>query len=96
MIIESGLIVAAGICFMFAKMSWAQRMWLLSHPLMTDLIIFVLLNMLHWGSFSGVMVAATGALVCSGLLSMGRWMYGYRENGTYVPGKFYKPQLKGA
>lgn len=93
MIIESGFIVAAGLLLAFYKMSWSQRMWILSRPLMMDIIIFVLLNMLHWGSFSGVMVAATGALICSGLISVGRWAYGYKVSTTQIPGKFFTHSL---
>ena len=88
MIIESGLIVALGLLFMFFKCSWKTRMKMLSHPLAMDLGIFVLLNILHWGTFSGVMVAATGALVCSGMLSLGRWLFGHVEGRTYICGKF--------
>lgn len=86
MIIESGLIVAGGLLFTFTKFNWAQRMWMLSRPLFMDLVVFVLLNFLHWGTFSGLMVAATGALVCSGLLSFGRWYFGHVDKGVYYPG----------
>jgi hypothetical protein len=62
-------------------------MFFLSNPLACDIIIFALLNMLHWGSFSGVMVAATGSLICSGMLSLGRWVYGYKIGTVYHVGK---------
>ena len=87
MIIESGVIVALGLLFTFFKCSWKARMWMLSHPLTMDIIIFVLLNILHMGTFSGVMVAATGALICSGMISLGRYVYGH------VDGKIYKPGI---
>ena len=86
MIIESGLIVAAGLLLTFFKLSWKGRAWILSHPLLMDIVTFVLLNILHAGTFSGVMVAATGALVCSGLLSLGRKVFGYCEGQLYFPG----------
>lgn len=96
MIIESGLIVAAGIGFTFFKLSWRARMWMLSRPLFMDLTIFVLLNFLHWGTFSGVMVAATGALVCSGLITLGRKVFGYCEKQMYFPGWYdVSPHLIG-
>lgn len=93
MIIESGIIVASGLLLTFYKCNWYMRQWMLSHPLFMDLFIFILLNALHWGTFSGMMVAATGALVCSGLLSLGRWAYGYEENGYFVPGHFNAEKL---
>lgn len=86
MIIESGLIVAVGMLFTFLKLGWKKRMWCLSRPLFCDIVIFIGLNILHWGTFSGVMVAATGAMVCSGMLTLGRWTYGYMEERMYYPG----------
>lgn len=86
MIIESGFIVALGLLFTFFKCSWKIRIWMLSHALIMDVIIFVVLNFLHWGTFSGVMVAATGALICSGLISIGRKLFGYVKDGKYYAG----------
>lgn len=86
MIIESGFIVALGLLFTFFKCSWKIRIWMLSHPLAMDIFIFVVLNFIHWGTFSGVMVAATGALICSGLISLGRKMFGYVKDSRYYAG----------
>ena len=86
MIIESGLIVAAGLLLMFWKTKWSVRMKMLSHPVAMDVFIFIALTWLHWGTYTGVMVAATGALVCSGMLSLGRYAFGYVEKRAYVPG----------
>ena len=86
MIIESGVIVALGLVAWFTKVSWRNRLRLLSNPLALDISVFILLNALHWGTFSGVMVAATGALICSALITLGRKCYGYFDKGTYVPG----------
>lgn len=86
MIIESGIIVALGLVLWFFKMSWKNRIKMLSYPLALDVSIFVVLTLIHWGTFSGVMAAATGSLICSGLISLGRWAFGYKEAGQYVPG----------
>ncbi len=86
MIIESGLIVAVGLVFTFFKLSWRIRLLALGKPLLLDVIVFIGLNILHMGTFSGVMVAAVGALVCSSLISLGRWAVGYIDNGRYFPG----------
>lgn len=84
--LEMGIIVGLGLLTMFWKMSWRNRMRMLSNPLAVDVIIFVALTAIHWGTFSGVMVAAVGALFCSLTLSLGRWVYGYVERGQYKPG----------
>lgn len=86
MIIESGFIVAAGLLLAFYKCSWQARMRMLSNPLFMDVFIFTLLTLIHWGTFSGVMVAATGALICSALISLGRYTYGFIDEGNYFPG----------
>ena len=84
--IEMGLVVGIGLIMMFAKLGWRNRMRLLSNPLAVDIVIFITLNVLHWGTFSGLMVAAVGALFCSLTLSLGRWVFGYVEDRRYVPG----------
>lgn len=87
MIIESGLIVAVGLVFTFFKLSWRTRLKMLGKPLLLDGFVFMFLNILHWGTFSGVMVAAVGALTCSGLISLGRFTVGYIDGGKYFAGK---------
>lgn len=88
MIIESGVIVALGLILLFFKLSWRARLIMLGYPLAMDLAVFVVLNFLHWGTFSGMMVAATGALVCSALISIGRKTFGYIHKRVYFPGVF--------
>lgn len=85
--IEMGIVVALGLLFTLVKMSWRWKMRLLSNPVIADIGIFSLLTFLHWGTFSGVMVATVGALACSAVLSAARWLYGYVKAGVYQPGK---------
>lgn len=84
--LEMGIVVGLGLLVSLAKMSWAWRMRVLSNPLAMDIGVFVLLTMIHWGTFSGVMVATVGALFCSIVLSIARKAVGYIENGKYVRG----------
>lgn len=86
---EAGIVVGIALLATLAKMSWPWKLRILSHPMMMDVFIFIGLCLLHWGTFSGVMVATIGAFVCSVILSVGRWMFGYLKNGEYVPGRFY-------
>lgn len=86
--IEMGIIVGLGLIWTLVKMSWTWKLRVLSRPLMMDAIIFTLLMILHWGTFSGVMVATIGAFTCSLVLSAGRKLYGYNEAGEYLPGMF--------
>jgi hypothetical protein len=86
--IEMGIIVALGLIVTFWKLSWKARLRMLSHPVAMDIGIFALLTCLHWGTFSGVMVATIGALTCSLVLSAGRWAFGYMAHGKHVAGRF--------
>lgn len=85
--LEAGFLVALGLTVLFWKLSWKSRLWMLSHPVAMDIAIFIALTFVHWGTFSGVMAATVGALMCSVMLGAGRWMFGYMVKGTYVPGK---------
>lgn len=84
--LEMGLVVALGLAVMYAKLGWRGRLWINSHPLLMDVFVFAFLNAVHWGTFSGVMVAAVGALFCSLTISLMRKWVGYVERGQYVAG----------
>lgn len=92
--LEMSLIVGLGLLVSLAKLPWSWRMRILSSPFLVDCIVFAVLCLLHWGTFSGVMVATGGALMCSLVLSTARKLVGYKEKGKYVPG-FYNLQEKG-
>lgn len=81
-----GVVVGLGLIVIFVKLSWAWRMRMLSNPVLVDVFVFGVLTAVHWGTFSGVMVAAVGALFCSLTLSAGRWAFGYVQDGSYVRG----------
>jgi hypothetical protein len=86
--IEMGFIVGLGLLVTLFKMNWTWKLRVLSHPLKIDLLIFIVLFVLHSGTFSGVMVATIGAFVCSLVLSAGRILCGYIEDDSYVVGVF--------
>ncbi len=85
--LEMGIVVGIALLFSMAKMNWNWRLRVLSSPLIMDALIFIGLLMIHWGTFSGVMVATIGALTCSAVLAVGRYFFGHIEKGVYVPGK---------
>lgn len=86
--IEMGIVVGLGLLMTLVKASWHWKMRMLSNPLMVDIMVMGMLLILHWGTFSGVMVATIGAMVCSLVLSGARWAYGFVKDGVYVPGYF--------
>lgn len=86
--LEMGVVVGLGLLVILVKMSWRWKMWVLSHPLFVDCLVFSILVVLHWGTFSGVMVATVGALFCSIVLSVTTWLVGRYVNGKYKAGHF--------
>lgn len=89
MIIESGVIVFLGLCGLFVKLPPRARLLCLGKPLHMDLGITVGTYLLHMGTFSGVMSAAVAGLLCSGFISLGRYLFGYIEKNTYYPGRIH-------
>lgn len=83
-----GIVVGIALLLSLSKMSWPWKLRVLSSPFVVDALIFIGLLFLHWGTFSGVMVATVGAMMCSLVLTMGRWAVGYMSGGKYVAGKF--------
>lgn len=83
---ETGLFVALGLTVWIMKCGWKWRMRLFSNPLAVDIIVFILLTIIHWGTFSGVMAATIGALLVSVMLTAMRWVFGYLEGTRYKPG----------
>jgi len=65
MIIESGTIIFIGLLLLFLKLKRPYRRWLLKHSLALDLLVAGIVYALHWGTFSGVMAAATAGLLTS-------------------------------
>jgi hypothetical protein len=90
MIIESGLIIFLGFVFLAIKLKVKTQLHLLGYPLALDLIASVLAYILHWGTFSGVMAAATAGMLMSLLTSGARKTIGYINPKTsdYVKGWF--------
>lgn len=86
--LEMGLVVSLGLLVMLVKLPWRHKMWCISRPVLMDVFVFVMLTMVHWGTFSGVMVATVGALFTSIVLSLARWLYGHVESNKYFPGIF--------
>lgn len=86
--LEMGFVVSLGLLVVLAKLPWRHKMWVISHPVTIDVIVFIVLTYLHWGTFSGVMVATVGALFTSIVLSIARWLYGHVDGTKYFPGVF--------
>lgn len=86
--VEMALAVALGLIVMFARLPWKWKLRAISNAGLTDVVVFAVITMLHWGTFTGVMVAAIAALFCSLSLTVARYAFGHVENKRYIPGFF--------
>lgn len=86
--LSMGFVVALGLLVVLAKLDWRKKMWVISHPLTMDIAVFIAFTLIHWGTFSGVMVAAVGALFTSITLSCAKWAVGHVKDNRYYPGVF--------
>lgn len=86
--LEAGFLVALGLLVMLSKLSWRKKLWVISHPVQVDIIVFVGLAAMHWGTFAGVMAATVGALFCSLTLGAAKYLIGHMVGNTYFPGVF--------
>ena len=84
----SGFILICGLTFLFWKMPRKWAFWWLGHHLVLDMGVTVLMTIVHWGTFTGLMAAAFAGLCCSVFTTGGRWLFGYTERGKFYPGKF--------
>lgn len=83
----SGFVLILALTFIFFKLKRRTAFWLLGHHLALDVGVTVLMTLVHWGTFTGLMAAAFAGLCCSLFTSTGRWLFGYIERGKFVPGK---------
>jgi hypothetical protein len=88
MIIESGVIIFAGLLLLAVKLPRRTSLWLLGRPFALDLTVSVIAYALHFGTFTGVMAAAVAGLMCSGFTACARHLFGYIDRGAYHPGVF--------
>ena len=86
--LETGFAIGMGLLLLMVKMSWKWKLRLLSHPFVTDLLVFILMCYIHGTSGQALIVAGIAAGTCSLALSVGRKLYGHRSAGEYIPGFF--------
>lgn len=84
----SGFVLILGLVFLFIKLPRRVVFWLLGHSAWVDLAVTVLMTLIHWGTFTGLMAAAFAGLLCSIATASARRLFGYTEHGKFVPGMF--------
>ena len=88
---ESLFIMSLGTALGFITLIFgAPRLFvlrLLGRPFMLDFAVTVLLFWMHWGTFSGVMIATFTAGMWSICVRLARWWLGYVQGDRYFFGR---------
>ena len=86
MIIETGTIVFMSLAIFFWRLPHKARLWLFGHPIWLEVPFAIIAYLLHYGTFSGMMAAATAGCICFVFVQIGRKTVGYTDRTGYVPG----------
>ena len=85
--IETGILVFLGVALILWKMPRRWMLKALHHDMALDLLVSVLVLIIHWGTFSGVMAATVAGLLTSLATSSAKRIFGYIDGPRYVPGQ---------
>ena len=84
--ISTGIVIFTGIALLLAKL---KREWLLRalhHDMALDLTVTVVMLIIHYGTFSGLMAATVAGLLTSICTTVTKKLIGYIKGGVYYPG----------
>ena len=85
--LATGFTVFLGLALLLVKLPRRTMLKALKHDLMLDLAVSILVLLVHWGTFSGVMAATVAGLMTSLATSAAKTMFGFIEGDTYYPGR---------
>lgn len=83
--LETGLAVFLGLTFIFIKLLRRTMLRLLNHDMWLDVAVTMIVLVIHWGTFSGVMAATVAGLLTSLATSMAKKAFGYVKGDRYCP-----------
>jgi NhaP-type Na+/H+ or K+/H+ antiporter len=86
--IATGFTVFLGVFLIFAKLPRRTMLRALKHDAMIDLAVSLLVLLIHFGTFSGVMAATVAGLLTSLATSGLKKMFGYIDGNYYIVGKW--------
>ena len=82
----TGFMIFLGVSLLLIKLPRRWMLRALNHTLAIDLIVSGLVLLIHFGTFSGVMVATVAGLLMSMATSGLKRLVGYIAGDNYYPG----------
>ena len=83
---ETGLAIFLGLVFIFIKLPRRTMLRLLNHDMAIDVFVTLLVLVIHYGTFSGVMAATFAGLLTSLGTSTAKKLFGYIQGDIYHHG----------
>ena len=83
----TGFTIFLGVGLILAKLPRRSMLRVLKHDLLLDIAVTVLVLLIHWGTFSGVMAATVAGLLTSLATSGLKALIGYADGDCYYPGR---------
>jgi len=80
--LATGFMIFLSVVLILAKLPRRLMLKALHHDVALDLAVSILVLVIHWGTFSGVMAATVAGLMTSGA----KRLFGYIDGNRYVPG----------
>ena len=82
----TGLAIFLGLVFIFIKLPRRTMLRWLRYDILLDLAITLIVLVVHFGTFSGVMAATFAGLLTSVGTSLAKRIFGYIQGDQYFPG----------
>ena len=82
----TGLAIFLGLVFIFIKLPRRTMLRWLRFDILLDLAVTVIVLVVHFGTFSGVMAATFAGLLTSVGTSLAKRVFGYIQGDQYFPG----------
>ena len=84
--LATGFMIFLSVVLILAKLPRRLMLRALHHDVALDLAVSILVLVIHWGTFSGVMAATVAGLMTSLMTSGAKRLFGYIDGNRYVPG----------
>lgn len=93
----AAFVLLFGLLFVGVKLPRRYILVALHYGAVVDVVASILLYVLHWGTYSGLMAAAAAGMMCSVVTTVARKLFGEIDDGKYKRG-FIKinPQMKSS
>ncbi len=85
--LATGFTIFLGVGLILAKLPRRTMLRVLKHDLLLDIAVSLIVLMIHFGTFSGVMAATVAGLLTSLATSGLKKLIGYADGDNYYPGK---------